>query len=43
MRYINADPFAAQFLCGMDRGSATAERVEYYVVFVAGRAYDALQ
>ena len=43
MRHVNAEPRAAQFLRGVNRRAAAAERVKHDVAFVAAGLNDALQ
>jgi hypothetical protein len=43
VRYVYADPPAAEFLRGVDRGAAAAERVEHHVAGVAARGQDAFK
>ena len=39
----DADPFAPEFLGGVDRGAAAAEQVEHHIAGVGGGIQDALQ
>ena len=43
MRDVDADPVAFQFLCGVQRGAATAEGIEYDIAYVAGGNDDAFE
>ena len=43
VRHINADPVAAEFLGGVNRRAAAAERVEHHVAGIAAGLDDPLQ
>jgi hypothetical protein len=41
--YVDANPLSPKIVGGMDRGAATAERVQHHVASVAAGSQDAIQ